>query len=200
MAIKLANNESIVASYPYAKGKGKGNHTSCELIVTNRRVINSSEGKRCASYEDIPLKAAERVNVSYGIKLGGFGIFLIVLGTIVALLGLAAGVLAFVEPEGLIVELFGEESVLSSVGIIFGVGAVLIVLGIILAILLKSAKLSLALSSSGLSEQTMVIGKAATAYRKKSKKKVKAMKIKVSPKVVKQMAEELCAVIMDARG
>lgn len=85
MQIKLAENESLIKTWTYAHTKRRLERTEHSLMVTDKRIISSSENKKELTRKEIYLKDVKSMEYSYA-RHGLFGaILLLILGIITAI-------------------------------------------------------------------------------------------------------------------
>lgn len=197
MSVTLAKGERIIRSYDYGKVKKSAALDAAEscsnLTVTNRRIIYSRSakgmGKSGLSVQEIPVRSAKYVNVSYEVirypvaLVEAIFCMLFALTFMIAFKNLASGV-------------YG--------GVLFAVAAAIC---LVIYLVKKDCRLNCAITTDGIVSPVMALSTSSgnSMTRKMYKKAAVAasattfnVAVKVNMDVAKQMAEELGAVIMAA--
>lgn len=191
-----ATSEQLIKTYRYLSSSNKEQKSDEDrlLSVTTHRVILESISNNGFMREEYPVECIDHINSSfYHSKKGLFGLFFIILGVIII------GV-SFIEALN---ELFAFLKF-----ILIGVGAVLIIIGILYFIIKKSKqsfKLTL-FSRSEFHPLTTISGENFHKKEKKQKKnsnqKKATKEVKIISKVTpaaKVMINELSALIIDLK-
>lgn len=178
----LAKDEVLIKDWNYASGKTGllfGLHTEAKIAVTNKRVIYSAENERKIARQEIPLKAAKSVYSSHETvsKLGA--IMLILLGIVLAIVGI---VLMVIKD-----------------GDLLPLGLVAIVLGIALALWgynrLNQGAFSLTITTCGIEGESMAV----SASRMLGKRQAPVMRVKIHNDIAREIVEEIGAIIAENR-
>ena len=181
----LAKDEQLIKDWHYATGKsGKffnKLHTKCNLAVTNKRIVYTAENERKISRQEMPMDLAKSVYGSHE-TVSKFGaIALIVLGILVAIVGIVLG---------LKIPFIGY--IIMAIALIFG--GYLAIKGLIL---LNQGEFMAKVTSVELEGESLTL----SASRLLAKKKpAAAMKIKLNNDVAREIVEELGAIIAEFRG
>ena len=177
----LAKDEVLIKDWNYASGKTGllfGLHTEAKIAVTNKRVIYTAENERKIARQEIPLKAAKSVYSSHETvsKLGA--IMLMILGVILAVVGIVLTL---------------QDSALAILGI------VAIVLGAVVAWLgytrLNQGAFSLTITTCGIEGESMAV----SASRMLGKRQAPVMKVKIHNDIAREIVEEIGAIIAENR-
>lgn len=89
MTGKMLKDEQIIREYNYAHAKlGQYGKVDCSLVITNKRIVSSTEGKQYIHRNEIPLMALKNVNGTYSATRRPIAVILIILGAMLALIGL----------------------------------------------------------------------------------------------------------------
>lgn len=199
MSVTLAKGERIIRSYDYGKVKKIAALEATEgcnnLTITNRRIIHSRSakgmGKSGLSVQEIPVRSAKYVNVSYGVIK--YPMFLLL--AICYMLCALTWVIVFADYRG-------DRAFIG--GVMFAVVAVIC---LVIYLVKKDCKLNCAITTDGIVSPVMALSTSSgnSMTRKMYKKAAVAasattfnVAVKVNMDVAKQMAEELGAVIMAA--
>ena len=183
----LAKDEQLIKDWHYATGKsGKffnKLHTKCNLAVTNKRIVYTAENERKISRQEMPMDLAKSVYGSHE-TVSKFGaITLIVLGILVAIVGIVLGISIKIPVIGYII---------MAIALIFG--GYLAIKGLIL---LNQGEFMAKVTSVELEGESLTL----SASRLLAKKKpAAAMKIKLNNDVAREIVEELGAIIAEFRG
>lgn len=85
MNITLANGETLVKSWDYAKTKTGKLVTNHSLFLTDKRIVTISENKRAVDRNEIPLTATKTVSASAAVKKNFFTYIKLIFGAIFSL-------------------------------------------------------------------------------------------------------------------
>jgi len=191
--LKLSAGERIVKDYDFsvanvASGSDK-EKIARHLVITNKRIIHRAEGDKSISQNEMPVTAADYIYSTFGVfSKNLFGPILMIL------IGLVLIILNAIK--------------LGGSGIVYAVGAVVLVAGIIwLIILILSMKATVMIRISGKAPQNRIltIGTSevtvVNARKKgKAKQKTEVLSIKVDKNVACAMVNEIGAIILDMKA
>ena len=177
----LAQGETVIKEWEYGTSKKKMDVTHHSLTVTNKRIVAMSKGAHKTTREEVPVSAVKTVSLSHFVPSKVLAIVLIVLGAILAVVGL--------------VTMFGEEGSVTGGLLLIVLGALLIVFGVsrlnqgAFTLYLTTDKAQGDLMSLGI---TRVLGGI-------FKKKDVMMKVKVKNEVIDDIMDSLGAIVVANR-
>lgn len=190
--IKLAAGESVAKIYSYGKvatGRKK-NAVENSLIVTNKRVVYQSLGRKTVSRKEIPVEAAEYVETKYTTQKAGI---------VLAILSLFIGAALLVF--GL--DLFGIKFISEyKLGLPFMVaGAVVLALALFLFVRFiwyrRRGAVEVIISGRLMENELLSFGVSSLKIRQK---KAERIRVKVDKSIAIEMVNELGALLLNIRA
>ena len=168
MTVTLASNEQIVKEWIYASDKNS--RIEYTLLVTNKRIVACDSSRKHSHRIEIANENIAGVETEYDKKGVKTGIF-------VMLAGLAAVVLGIIVHYVMAI-----------------VGAVSIIVGIVLACVLKRAQLVVCVFSKSRYENVLCVGVSSLAQNKRIRES--KTKIVINRDVAEEIVETLGAIIL----
>ncbi len=180
----LAKDEIIVNEWEYATSKNDKHKSKHALVVTNKRIVSTVQSKSKITQSEIPVSSVQNVHLSHETPSKLNAIFMIVLGAILALVGIVCAV-------GVI------NIVMQLVSII--AGAVLLLIGVPMLIAgilrLNQGAFSVVLTTNSLPEYELMSVGIEKIYGKR--KLSSAVKFHINNDIAKEIIDTIGAVILD---
>ena len=189
--IKLAAGESVAKIYSYGKiaSARKKNAVENSLIVTNKRVIYQSLGKKTASRKEIPVEAAEYIETKYTTLRAG--IFLAILSLLLGAALLVFGLQLF--PIPLIAEYNLALPLMIAGGVFLALSLFLIIRFIWCR---RRGAVEVIISGRLMENELLSFGVSSL----KVKKRAARLRVKVDKRVAVDMINELGALLINIRS
>ena len=188
--IKLAAGESVAKIYSYGKiaAGRKKNAVENSLIVTNKRVVYQSLGKKTVSRKEIPVEAAEYVETRYTTQKAGIvlAILSIIIGAALLVLGLDLFGLKFISEYKLAIPFMAGGAVFLALAVILIVRFMLYRRRGAVEVIISGRLMENELLSFGVSSLKI--------------KKAERIRVKVDKSVAVEMVNELGALLLNIRS
>ena len=182
--MQLSTNEQVVRQWDYATSKSGMidlNKTQATLTVTNKRVIHDVRNKLEISRTEVQLKDVKTVHLTQTRKSMVGPIAMIVVGILLALVGLIVGMM--------------DDSMMAILAVCLILGIVLVIAGILK---MRGGAFTMDLYTYGSSENSLSIG--AMGGKGLGKKNTSKIKVFVNNDVAFDIVESITAIILDAKA